>query len=32
MQAAMADPAMASAGELPFDGERLIFGGFEGLS
>jgi uncharacterized protein YbaA (DUF1428 family) len=26
---AMSDPAMAEIGEMPFDGKRFIFGGFE---
>jgi uncharacterized protein YbaA (DUF1428 family) len=25
----MADPRLAAAGEMPFDGKRMIFGGFE---
>ncbi len=28
-QKAMADPRMQQAGEMPFDGKRMIFGGFE---
>ncbi len=32
MQAAMADPEMSLAGEMPFDGKRLIYGGFETLT
>lgn len=28
-QKAMADPRMQPAGEMPFDGKRMIFGGFE---
>jgi len=28
----MADPRMAAAGEPPFDGKRLIYGGFEVIS
>ena len=28
-QAMMQDPRMAEAGEMPFDGKRLIYGGFE---
>lgn len=28
-QKMMADPRMAEAGELPFDGKRMIYGGFE---
>lgn len=32
MQAAMSDPEMATAGEMPFDGKRLIFGGFETIT
>jgi uncharacterized protein YbaA (DUF1428 family) len=28
-QKAMADPRMQPAGEMPFDGKRLIYGGFE---
>ncbi|MBK5263798.1 MAG: DUF1428 domain-containing protein [Alphaproteobacteria bacterium] len=30
-QKIMADPRMKPAGEMPFDGKRLIFGGFETL-
>lgn len=29
LQKAMADPRMQQAGEMPFDGKRMIFGGFE---
>jgi len=25
----MSDPRMAEIGEMPFDGKRMIFGGFE---
>lgn len=32
MQAAMGDPEMGQVGEMPFDGKRMIFGGFEMLS
>jgi len=32
MQAAMGDPDMAEMHDLPFDGKRLIFGGFEVIS
>ena len=28
-QAMRTDPAMAAMGEMPFDGRRMIFGGFE---
>jgi len=28
-QAAMADPRMPGGGQMPFDGKRLIYGGFE---
>jgi uncharacterized protein YbaA (DUF1428 family) len=28
-QKAMADPRMSPVGEMPFDGKRLIYGGFE---
>lgn len=28
-QKAMADPRMQQTGEMPFDGKRMIFGGFE---
>jgi uncharacterized protein YbaA (DUF1428 family) len=27
----MSDPRMGEIGEMPFDGKRMIFGGFEGL-
>jgi uncharacterized protein YbaA (DUF1428 family) len=29
MKALMADPAMATMGDMPFDGKRMIFGGFQ---
>ncbi|MDF3832880.1 DUF1428 domain-containing protein [Cupriavidus basilensis] len=29
MKAAMADPRLQNQGEMPFDGKRMIFGGFE---
>lgn len=29
MKEAMEDPTMKSAGEMPFDGKRMIYGGFE---
>lgn len=29
MDAFMKDPRMASPGEMPFDGKRMIFGGFQ---
>lgn len=29
MKEAMEDPRMKSAGEMPFDGKRMIYGGFE---
>lgn len=29
MEAFMKDPRMAALGEMPFDGKRLIFGGFQ---
>ncbi len=29
MAAFMADPRMAALGDMPFDGKRLIFGGFQ---
>ncbi|UWR15009.1 DUF1428 domain-containing protein [Sulfitobacter sp. M368] len=29
MEAAMSDPAMGEIGDFPFDGARMIFGGFE---
>ena len=29
MKKAMADPRMQPAGDMPFDGKRMIFGGFE---
>ena len=32
MQAAMGDPEMAQMSEMPFDGKRLIFRGFEMIS
>ncbi len=31
MEKAMGDPRMAAMGEMPFDGKRMIFGGFETL-
>jgi uncharacterized protein YbaA (DUF1428 family) len=31
MEKAMSDPRLAAMGEMPFDGKRLIFGGFETL-
>lgn len=32
MQALMSDPRMQAMGEMPFDGKRMIFGGFEVLA
>ena len=32
MEAAMRDPDMEKLGEMPFDGKRMIYGGFEMLS
>jgi len=29
MEKAMSDPVFTEAGEMPFDGKRMIFGGFE---
>jgi uncharacterized protein YbaA (DUF1428 family) len=31
MEKVMQDPRLAAMGELPFDGARMIFGGFEAL-
>ncbi|WP_420993692.1 DUF1428 domain-containing protein [Cupriavidus sp. 30B13] len=31
MKAAMEDPRLKNHGEMPFDGQRMIFGGFEVL-